>query len=496
MASGTRAGVSNALRACIAMLTIATMFAIAPPDAVASDTSPPTGLAVQSTSHTPDTWSSLTQVQVNLTQAQDPESGVAGYSWVWNTNAEFTNVDTTVEGDGSTTVISSPVTPASSGLYLHVVAVNGDGVASNIVHLGPFMIDGDAPDTPTGVADGSVPPDIDDLGSSTTASLHHNASSDLYEGTAMSGLDHYLVCLTTFNTGTDCTTTAARTWASGMLETTHTLTGLSLTDGVRYYACVMAVDAVGNMSAASCSDGAVVDSITTPPTACIGNPQSRGAASRITLQWAPASDTTGMTGYEIRYRRSTTATWNTVSVAMVQEHIIQNLAAGFTYLWEISSREASGLISTSCTGTTVIPEFETITGSPGGEVLVGFVGRDKMFGGAGNDFIYGNEGSDQLYGGDGNDLLQGADGDDLLDGGAGDDQLNGLNGADVITGRSGNDRLNGGSGTDRFSGGDGNDYINSRDGRRGEVVRCGRGIDRVVRDRGDSVSTDCERVTT
>jgi hypothetical protein len=72
----------------------------------------------------------------------------------------------------------------------------------------------------------------------------------------------------------------------------------------------------------------------------------------------------------------------------------------------------------------------------------------------------------------------------VLRGTAKADVLRGLQGRDTIYGLRGNDTLYGGIGNDRLIGGAGEDeYI------------CGAGIDRVIADRLDAVSDDCEIVT-
>ena len=91
---------------------------------------------------------------------------------------------------------------------------------------------------------------------------------------------------------------------------------------------------------------------------------------------------------------------------------------------------------------------------------------------------------------------------DRLVGTAHADHLRGLGGNDTLIGRAGNDRLDGGPGNDTLDGGPGNDTllgragndtINARDRTR-DTINCGPGRDRVLADRVDRVSGDCERV--
>jgi RTX calcium-binding nonapeptide repeat (4 copies) len=106
-------------------------------------------------------------------------------------------------------------------------------------------------------------------------------------------------------------------------------------------------------------------------------------------------------------------------------------------------------------------------------------------GGAGRNVLVGGPLADRLYGRGGNDLLRGRAGNDRLEGGVGHDRLFGDNGADLLIGGLGRDRLVGGKGGDRFR---------ARDGER-DVIDCGAGLDRVLADRRDRISRNCERRT-
>jgi len=126
----------------------------------------------------------------------------------------------------------------------------------------------------------------------------------------------------------------------------------------------------------------------------------------------------------------------------------------------------------------------------------------RLWGRAGADFLYGSEtraaclfggrdpdtmdlwlGGGAAWGEHGSDEISGSPLDDILDGGDGNDALIGGEGADAIRG---------GPGVDRIEGGAGDDMIDSNDGR-GEIVRCGDGVDEVVAD-GRDILLDCELV--
>lgn len=483
-------------RICMLIVMACAVLLCAPSGAYAvGDVTPPSPPDLSPISHTVSSWSALTQIVVGLSNAADAESGIAGYSWKWSIAGVDSDVDATIDGDHTITTVTSPVTATTTGLYLHLVAINGDGMLSSVVHAGPFLIDTDPPDIPSGVLDGSSGADTDALGTTVAASMRFTPGGDQLAGVTLSGVDHHDACLTTTSDGSDCSTSAMRTWIA-TTNNNHTFTGLSLAEGTTYYTCVRTIDVAGNASAIGCSDGAIVDVTTSPPTACTAHAQSRGDDSRIILQWTAAANTTGMVGYSIRYRRVGKSLWSTRRTALVVEYLLTNLKAGASYDWEISSLEASGLTSSVCSGRTSINLYSRLTGTSAGDTIVGYSGRDIIKGSAGDDYLYGNAGDDRIFGGMGRDVLQGADGNDLLDGGADNDNLSGLKGRDHLIGGPGNDQMNGGSGNDRLEGGSGDDYINIRDGRGGDTAACGSGADRVVRDPGDHVAADCEMLVT
>jgi Ca2+-binding RTX toxin-like protein len=135
---------------------------------------------------------------------------------------------------------------------------------------------------------------------------------------------------------------------------------------------------------------------------------------------------------------------------------------------------------------------DILTGGALGDRLRGLAGDDRLAGLAGDDCLIGGAGDDRLTGGGEHDRLTGGDGSDRVSGGPGKDRLAGGAGKDRLASGAGSDRLAGGAGRDRLVGGGGNDRINSHDGR-AETVTCGRGNDRVVADRTDTL-IGCERI--
>jgi Ca2+-binding RTX toxin-like protein len=144
-------------------------------------------------------------------------------------------------------------------------------------------------------------------------------------------------------------------------------------------------------------------------------------------------------------------------------------------------------------------------GTNGHDVLKGTDGDDNLLGLGGQDDIFGKDGSDNLVGGPGKDNVIGGDerrpgrGDKNLVGGPGNDAVFGGKGSDNMVGGEGNDLLFECClrefSKDTLSGGSGNDVIDvSHRPAVRDVVVCGRGFDRVLADRKDTVARDCERV--
>lgn len=94
--------------------------------------------------------------------------------------------------------------------------------------------------------------------------------------------------------------------------------------------------------------------------------------------------------------------------------------------------------------------YDHITGSGGNDTLIGCLGNDTLVGGSGFDEIRGGRGNDSLQGGLNADTLFGGRGNDMLEGGRGQDALNGGIGRDTLSGGVGNDLMTGGDGADVF----------------------------------------------
>ena len=111
------------------------------------DTTPPTGLAVSSTSHTVSTWSSDNSIDFSFSGATDA-NGIAGYAVVYDQAAGTEPACATTQAASTFTGSSSP---DSDHWWIHVRATDTAGNCGDTVHLGPFWIDTVAPGTVSGL---------------------------------------------------------------------------------------------------------------------------------------------------------------------------------------------------------------------------------------------------------------------------------------------------------------------------------------------------------
>ncbi len=108
------------------------------------DTTPPANpTALASPSHEVNVWSRDTTVDLTWNAAVDDDTGVAGYSVLWDHSANST--PDAVTDIGAVTAATGPAL-GDGGWYVHVRAVDGAGNwASGAAHAGPFKIDTTAP---------------------------------------------------------------------------------------------------------------------------------------------------------------------------------------------------------------------------------------------------------------------------------------------------------------------------------------------------------------
>ncbi len=110
------------------------------------DATPPRNPTVFQSSHITNTWSNDTTVSISWNPASDDGSGVAGYSYRWDTHSNTTPPETIlITGTNST----SPPLPHGGRYYFHLRTADRMGNWSAAVHRGPFLIDTVPPTSPS-----------------------------------------------------------------------------------------------------------------------------------------------------------------------------------------------------------------------------------------------------------------------------------------------------------------------------------------------------------
>ncbi len=110
---------------------------------VVTDTTPPSGPTLSSSSHSPGAWSTDPNISVSWSGAADTCSGVGGYSYSWSQGAPALP-DTVPEGAGSSVATFAP----DGSWYFNVrTADNAGNWSPTAESIGPFRIDTTPPDT-------------------------------------------------------------------------------------------------------------------------------------------------------------------------------------------------------------------------------------------------------------------------------------------------------------------------------------------------------------
>jgi len=101
-------------------------------------------VSLESSSHVINRWSTVKVIRVAWTGASDLESGIGGYSVIWD-NRPLSLPDP-IKNIGSNTLTTTSTALADGAWYFHIRAVDKAGNwASGAVHIGPFKIDSTLP---------------------------------------------------------------------------------------------------------------------------------------------------------------------------------------------------------------------------------------------------------------------------------------------------------------------------------------------------------------
>jgi nitrogen fixation protein FixH len=215
--------------------------------------------SVSSSDHSLSTWSTDQTITMIWNASTDSASGLAGYSYIFDTLTS--TVPDTTQDIGTVTTITSGTLADGNSHYFHIRAVDALGNWGQTVHVGPFYIDTADPSTP-GTPSTTTPT------SNTTPTWVWNASVDSGSGLAVNAytVDWSDSADFSSNPGSDTSETNTFTQPD------------PLSDGVWYFR-VKAEDALGNETAYSSSGSVEIN--TGLSNSAPNLPQSLGATSMV-----------------------------------------------------------------------------------------------------------------------------------------------------------------------------------------------------------------------
>ncbi len=253
-----------------------------------NDSAAPSLPTVQSSSHTPGSWSSNPSVNVNWFGALDPD-GIGGYSFEWDKSLG-TLPDTVIDTPDSS-AISTPLSEEDNH-WFHLRVVDGMGNWTvGAVHLGPFLIDTTNPVNPlTATADR---PNAT-WSSDGVIDVIWSPGSDPGMGSGVAG---YSFQWNGLPVGTPDT----------FIETADTLTANPATSG-SYYFHLRTVDGAGNGAGAlsTVHVGPLFVDITPPQDPGVWNSEPPAGAwsqdNTLRVQWSGYSDAhSGVNGFSFLF---------------------------------------------------------------------------------------------------------------------------------------------------------------------------------------------------
>lgn len=293
-------------------------------------TAPGNPASLTSISHTVNSWSNDSTIDVNWSGASDPLSGVAGYSYSWDTSCS-TIPDTTSEGAGAST--TSPAQASGNSYYFHLRTVDGIGNwNSTAIHLGPFWIDIKAPNDPTSMA--STSHIVSSWSNDSTIDVIWSGASDLHSGVG----GYSYVWDTSPSTDPDTASEGAQT----------STTSPALTSGNAYYFHLGTVDAVGNLNSTAMHLGPFWIDITEPdnPTSLTSTSHTLSEWSNdstVDIGWSGASDgQSGIAGYSYVWDTSPSTIPDTTSEGTGTCMTSPSLSSGNSHYFHLRTVDAVG----------------------------------------------------------------------------------------------------------------------------------------------------------
>lgn len=313
---------------------------LAEPDTIAP--TPPSNLIANPA---PQTWSNDTTIEISWTSGADSESGVAGYSIVWDTTSD-TLPDNTVET--TQTSVAGPPRTDGNNHYFHIHTIDNAGNSSTTVHMGPFYIDITAPGSPTS------PQSTSHTTGQCSSDRTINISWTAPDG-GPSNISGYAVI---WDIQTDTIP------GQGINQTGTSAVSPSLSDGSNHWVHIRAADGAGNWSANALHFGpfCIETSIPAPENLIA---QSEGGRT-ITLKWGNILSN-DIKGYNIYRSDTENGTYVRINSSLIfdliyeggiflQTYTDDELVNGITYWYRIKAVNQADVESTISAGISGVPQ--------------------------------------------------------------------------------------------------------------------------------------------
>ncbi|MBC7224268.1 MAG: hypothetical protein H5T59_08365, partial [Anaerolineae bacterium] len=317
------------------------------PYGVLVDPTPPTNpTVVTSTSHVVSVWSTDNTVDVTWSGAGDATSGVAGYSYLWDTSP--TTLPDAVQDTAGTSTTSPPLADGA-GHYFHVRTRDDAGNwAADAVHLGPFWIDTQAPGAPIGL----------------TASPLNWSTTDAFTLTWTNPADTSGVAGAYYKVDAPPAFPTDGTFVA----TSDTITGVSVGTEGAHIVYVWLQDAAGNVDHTILANTTLYYDGTPPgpPASVQVDPPGWTNVNAFDVTWVNPADTSGIAGSY--YKQDVPPTSDTDGTFTTNVDHLDNLAVSgegehALYLW---LQDAAGNVSASQRATTTLRYDVTPPGPPVG----------------------------------------------------------------------------------------------------------------------------------
>ena len=302
---------------------------------------------VFSASHTPKLWSREKVIKITWRPPALPD-GLAGYSYLWDTNSR-SHPDRTTNLSASVNQLESEPLPDGKSHYFHLRCEDKTGDWSDPTHLGPFYLDASKPGKATDLDSSSHT--VQNWTTDNTIDVSWASAED-----ATSGLKGYAIIWDEL----------PGTLPPENMTVGHTATSVAsepLSDG-RWYCHLRSVDVAGNWDGEAAHLGPfLIDTQPPqPPTKLVSvSPQTPGLSAKrietnvwsnqneVALSWPPANDaTSGIAGYLTRWDTSpeTLPATGDDSVALTEAtEITLVLPDGQRHYFHLRSVDKSGQLS-------------------------------------------------------------------------------------------------------------------------------------------------------